>query len=96
MSVAHVSKLIFDTLEPRLMLNADLIAVDPSQATHDVVIRLVEETSAIRDRDCLAEPRRGGGPRRSVTRARLGAALDDQRAVDPERSVPRHICPQGQ
>src|SRR5262245_55188377 len=52
MSAAHVSKLIFDTLEPRLMLNADLMAVDlatvdPSQATHDVVTRLVEATSAV-------------------------------------------------
>src|SRR5215470_15639516 len=51
MPPARASKLLFDPLEPRLMLNADLginlATVDPSHATHDVVIRLVEETSTV-------------------------------------------------
>src|ERR1700738_3207247 len=51
MPSVRASKMVFEPLEPRLMLNADLAislaAVDPTHATHDVVIRLVEETSTV-------------------------------------------------
>lgn len=46
------SKLIFEALEPRVLLNADLLAVDltaaaPDRQDHDLLVRMVEETQTI-------------------------------------------------
>ena len=44
-------KLIFDQLEPRMLMSADPVVIDlsalqPAQPTHDVVVRLLNEVVA--------------------------------------------------
>ncbi len=48
----HQTRLIFEPLEPRLLLNADLLAVDltaaaPDRQDHDLLVRMVEETQTV-------------------------------------------------
>src|SRR5262245_32861449 len=47
-------RLVFDALEPRLLLNADVLGIDltnplPHQQDHDLLVRMVEETRAVNE-----------------------------------------------
>ncbi len=47
-------RLVFDALEPRLLLNADIVSVDfahsdPHALNHDLLVRLVNETATVQD-----------------------------------------------
>src|SRR5262245_17403264 len=51
---ARASKLVFDPLEPRLLLSADplvldLPALNPSHPENDLLVRVIEETRVVND-----------------------------------------------
>ena len=48
--LAERVRLVFDSLEPRLLLNADLnvnLSADPASQDHDLLVRLVEEVQTV-------------------------------------------------